>query len=173
MMTSLPEIHLDTPTFYTYFLPHTHKLITAIMVAVGKNSVFLGWAAAQGIETPLDLSQRSDGRCMICRESIRSTEDELLRVPLSACITADSLESLAERLAYERNKGQQSRFAPYIDVLPTLNKDDGPDGRPSLLSLPRFWSTKRLEMITDGGQLKARIQNDERKDIGKRMVVIS
>jgi hypothetical protein len=28
-------------------------------------------------------------------------------------------------------------------------------------------------MITDGGQLEARMQNDERKDIGKRMVVVN
>ena len=140
------------------------------MVAVGnKSNVFLGWAASQGIETPLDLSHRADGRYMTCRESILSTEDELLRVPLNACITADTLESLAERLAYERDKGHNSRFAPYIDVLPTLYKDDDDDSneRPSLLSLPRFWSAKRLEKITDGGQLEARMQNDERKDVGK------
>ena len=141
------------------------------MVAVGnKSNVFLGWAASQGIETPLDLSHRPDGRYMTCRESILSTEDELLRVPLSACITADTLESLAERLAYERGKGQNSRFAPYIDVLPSLNKEDVCDNdiiRPSLLSLPRFWSANRLEKITDGGQLEARMQNDERKDVGK------
>ena len=100
---------------------------------------------------------------MTCRESISSGED-LLRVPISACITADTLESLAERLAYERKKEGASRFAPYIDVLPTLDEDAG---SPSLLSLPRFWDTKRLEKVTDGGQLEARMTNDDRKSIGK------
>jgi hypothetical protein len=140
-----------------------HTQINNIMVAVGKSSVFLGWTASQGIETPLDLSYRLDGRFMTCRESISAGED-LLRVPISACITADTLESLAERLAYERKKEGASRFAPYIDVLPTLDEDAG---SPSLLSLPRFWDTKRLEKVTDGGQMEARIMNDDRKGIGK------
>ncbi len=132
------------------------------MVAVTKSSIFLGWTASQGIETPLDLAQRADGRYMTCREEI-AADDDLLRIPLSACITADSLENLAERLAYERDKGQDSRFAPYIDVLPTLDESD--DGRPSLRALPRFWDVQRLDKVTDGGQLEARMANDERKDI--------
>lgn len=136
------------------------------MVALGKaSSVFLGWTASQGIETPLDLAQRGDGRYTVCKEDI-SAEDDLLRIPLTSCITADTLESLAERLAYERDKGQKSRYAPYIDVLPTLDADDG-CGRPSLLSLPRFWDAKRLEKVTDGGVLEARMMEDERKDLGE------
>ena len=138
------------------------------MVAIGKaSSAFLGWAASQGIETPLDLAQRADGRYTVCKEDV-SADDDLLRIPLSACITADDLESLAERLAYERDKGQDSKYAPYINVLPTLTEEDSE--RPSLQSLPRFWDPKRLDMITDGGQLEARMLNDERKDIGKELV---
>lgn len=135
------------------------------MVAIGKStSAFLGWAASQGIQTPLDLAQRADGRYTTCKEDITAGED-LLRIPLSACITANTLESLAERLAYERNKGEKSKYAPYINVLPTL-EDDGL-GSPSLLSLPRFWDAKRLEELKgwDGGQLEARMANDERKDL--------
>eukprot|EP00581_Thalassiosira_minuscula_P015263 CAMPEP_0183717774 /NCGR_PEP_ID=MMETSP0737-20130205/11270_1 /TAXON_ID=385413 /ORGANISM="Thalassiosira miniscula, Strain CCMP1093" /LENGTH=351 /DNA_ID=CAMNT_0025947251 /DNA_START=66 /DNA_END=1121 /DNA_ORIENTATION=+ len=132
------------------------------MVAVGKSgSAFLGWAASQGIETPLDLAQRADGRYMTCKEDIAATDD-LLRIPLSACITADTLESLAERLAYEKDLGSKSKYAPYIDVLPTL---EGDDERPSLLSLPRFWDSNRLDAVTDGGQLLAKMKNDERKDL--------
>eukprot|EP00579_Thalassiosira_antarctica_P014612 CAMPEP_0201932492 /NCGR_PEP_ID=MMETSP0903-20130614/29634_1 /ASSEMBLY_ACC=CAM_ASM_000552 /TAXON_ID=420261 /ORGANISM="Thalassiosira antarctica, Strain CCMP982" /LENGTH=70 /DNA_ID=CAMNT_0048472139 /DNA_START=31 /DNA_END=240 /DNA_ORIENTATION=+ len=70
------------------------------MVVVGKSSIFLGWAASRGIETPLDLSHRADGRYMKGKEDISAGED-ILRIPLSACITADTCESLAERLAYE------------------------------------------------------------------------
>ena len=97
------------------------------------------------------------------KEDISAGED-ILRIPLSACITADTCESLAERLAYERDLGATSKFAPYIDVLPTL---EGDDEHPSLLSLPRFWDSKRLEKVTDGGQLEGKMMNDERKDIGK------
>lgn len=131
------------------------------MVAIAKSSAFLGWAASQGIETPLDLAHRDDGRYTTCKEDVVAGED-LLRVPLQACITADNLENLAERLAYERGKGDKSRFAPYIDVLPTLEDDN-------LLALPRFWDAKRLDKVMDGGQLDARMTNDERKDIGEKL----
>jgi len=149
---------------FQYNPPAPSKTVLGfIMVAIGKStSAFLGWAASQGIQTPLDLAQRADGRYTTCKEDIAAGED-LLRVPLSACITANTLESLAERLAYERKKGSDSKYAPYIDVLPTL-EDDG-SGSPSLLSLPRFWDAKRLEKVTDGGQLEARMANDERKDL--------
>ncbi|KAL9181402.1 hypothetical protein ACHAXT_010207 [Thalassiosira profunda] len=104
----------------------------ATMVAVAKSSsVFLGWVASQGIETSLDLEHRADGRYMTCNQDI-GADDDFLRVPLSACIKADTLEALAERLAYERDAGAKS---------------------------------KRLETVTDGGQLEARMTNDERKDI--------
>jgi hypothetical protein len=37
----------------------------------------------------------------------------------------------------------------------------------NLLALPRFWTSNRLNMVTDGGQLEARMLRDERKDIGE------
>lgn len=137
------------------------------MVALGKSATtFWGWAASQGIETPLELAQNSAGRYMTCASDI-GPDDDLLRVPISACITADTLESLAERLAYEKSLGSESKYAPYIDVLPTL---EGDDERPSLSSLPRFWNGRRLDLVTDGGQLDARMTSDERKNLGELYV---
>jgi hypothetical protein len=49
-----------------------------------------------------------------------------------------------------------------MDVLPSMEDDN-------LLALPRFWNSKRLDMVTDGGQLEARMLRDERKDIGEFM----
>lgn len=67
---------------------------------------------------------------------------------------------VAERLAHERKRGEKSKYAPYIDVLPTLEDD-------SLLALPRFWKGKRLDLVTDGGQLDARMRKDDIQDIGQ------
>ena len=72
---------------------------------------------------------------------------------------------VAEALAYERKRGEKSKYAPYINVLPTLEDDN-------LLALPRFWNEKRLDMVTDGGQLEARLLKDERKDIGEKLGVL-
>jgi len=88
-----------------------------------------------------------------------SSTADILQVPISACITSDSLDGLAERLAYERNVESKSDYAPYINVLPTL------EGNSYLASLPRFWDSKRLERVSDGGQLERRMMNDERKDL--------
>lgn len=121
-------------------------------------NTFLGWAALQGIETPLNLSHRVGfGRYTTCRVENIAADDDILRIPISSCIKSDSLESLAERLSYERNKEAASKWAPYINVLPKL--DD------FKYSLPRFWDAKRLETISDGGQLEARMIKDDRKGI--------
>lgn len=130
------------------------------MVALSKSTTqFLAWTTSKGLETPLELQQHSDGsRFTTCTVDIDSTAD-LLKVPTSACITSDSLEGLAERLAYERSLDSKSDYAPYIDVLPTLEGDS------YLTSLPRFWESKRLERVADGGQLERRMMNDERKDL--------
>lgn len=45
-------------------------------------------------------------------------------------------------------------------MLPTLDDDN-------ILALPRFWKGNRLDLVTDGGQLEARMLRDERKDIGE------
>ena len=68
-------------------------------------------------------------------------------------------------MAHEKGRGSKSRFAPYVDILPTLDGDDE-TGRPSLRDLPRFWDGRRLDLVTDGGQLDARMGRDERKEVG-------
>jgi hypothetical protein len=93
---------------------------------------------------------------MTCDADV-SPGDDILRVPLKACIQADTLEKLAERLAHERSLGPNSDYAPYLDVLPTL--EDG------LENLPRFWSSERLDSVTDGGLLLKRLASDEQKDL--------
>jgi|Transcript_16744 hypothetical protein len=128
------------------------------MVALSQASnAFVAWAASQGITSPLDLEERAGGRYVTCRQDV-TAGDDLLQIPLSSCITADNLESLAERLAYERELGSKSKFTAYINVLPTLESK-------SLLELPRFWKGSRLDLVTDGGQLEARMSKDERKDL--------
>mmetsp|Transcript_4849 Transcript_4849/g.9873 ORF Transcript_4849/g.9873 Transcript_4849/m.9873 type:complete len:356 (+) Transcript_4849:32-1099(+) len=134
------------------------------MVAIGRAaSTFLSWTTPQGIQTPLELSQRPEGRFTICKRDI-SPGDDLLSIPLSSCLKSDSLENLAEKLAHEKNRGSKSKFAPYIEFLPTLEGDEA-SGRPALSHLPRFWKGKRLDLVLDGGQLDARMRRDERPDI--------
>ena len=80
---------------------------------------------------------------------------------ICSTLVLQSLPAVAERLAYERKLGEKSKYAPYIAVLPTLDDD-------RLLALPRFWKPRRLDLVTDGGRLEARMANDERKDIGEK-----
>ena len=81
--------------YYLHHSDHKSQILkshTTVMVALGKASnAFLAWTASQGIETPLNLAERADGRYTICSEDIQAGQD-LLSCPLSACIVADTLE---------------------------------------------------------------------------------
>eukprot|EP00978_Attheya_sp_CCMP212_P000694 scaffold1386_cov55-Attheya_sp.AAC.5 len=133
------------------------------MIVSTAKAAFLSWCAAQGVSKPLELQwedtngiNKAPYRYMTCDADV-SPGDDILRVPLKACLQADTLEALAERLAHERSLGPNSDYAPYLDVLPTV--EDG------LENLPRFWSSGRLDSVTDGGLLLKRLASDERKDL--------
>lgn len=120
-----------------------------------KQALFESWCASQGISSPLKLQGADTSyRYMSCD---REVTGDLLQVPLKACITADSSESLADRLAFEKSLGDDSEFAPFIDLYPSL--EDLED------VMPRFWSPSRLDKVTDGGQLQRRIKESEREGI--------
>lgn len=84
-------------------------------------------------------------RCMACDDQHNLEADsDILRIPLTACLTGDTAEELANKLAFEKSIGVTSKYEPYINVLPKLDQLQG---------LPRFWNTLRLESVTDGGRL--------------------
>jgi hypothetical protein len=126
-------------------------------------STFKDWCMTKGIITPLDLEVCSknggDYRYMVYSsdKSVAGRPEKLsgpiLRVPLDACIVSDTLEELAKELEKEKNLGDDSDYAPYINVLPTLSS-------PSLQSMPRFWSEEKLEKVSefDGGQIYQRVE---------------
>lgn len=104
-----------------------------------KQALFESWCLSQGISSPLTLQGTgSSYRYMSCEE--RDVTGDLLKVPLDACITADSSEGLAERLAFEKSLGDDSKYAPFIDMFPSLKDLEG---------MPRFWSPSRLDTVTD------------------------
>lgn len=114
-----------------------------------KQALFESWCLAQGITSPLKLQGAdSSYRYMSCVDG--EVMGDLLRVPLDACITADSSEALAERLAFEKSLGSDSKFAPFIDMFPPTLE--------SLSGMPRFWNPSRLDTVTDGGQLEQRMK---------------
>jgi hypothetical protein len=126
-------------------------------------SEFREWCTQKGIITPLDLDVRTgDDAYRFMKysndKSFASRPDKIngpiLRVSLKACIVAESPEDLAVELAKERDLGEESDFAPYIKVLPSLSS-------PSLQSMPRFWSQEKLEKVSefDGGLIYQRVQS--------------
>ena len=129
---------------------------------------FLAWAAARGISSPLELvvqdnssyrfmgvSDSDDEDLFLGQMRLSPTEQvDVLTVPFSACIISDTSLGLAEKLAFEKSLGQDSEFADYINVLPTLE---------DFQTLPRFWGRERREFVAkcDGGQLESRLKLDQ------------
>lgn len=116
----------------------------------------MSWCQASGFETRLQVQERTNGyRYVVLRERdennnrLHNSNDELLstilRAPLPMCLKSQTAEGLADRLLFEKALGDDSLFAPYLNVLP-----------PSLESfdtLPRFWSEERWSLLgsDDGG----------------------
>ena len=122
---------------------------------------FLTWCQSKGVTTPLEL--RSDGRYRYM--ALPEDKDKLLgyykdpyllnvvTVPLEACIVGDTLESLVDKIKYETIKGLDSDYAPWLELLPTLDDFQG---------MPRFWTSSRIDFVStyDNGQLQARVDFD-------------
>lgn len=81
---------------------------------------------------------------------------KVVQVPLDACIIGEDLPTLVERLKYETNKGEKSKYAPWLSLFPTL--EDFQD-------MPRFWDENRLDFVRqhDGGQLEGRMEIDKQR----------
>jgi len=80
----------------------------------------------------------------------------VVQVPLDSCIIGEDLPTLVEKLKYEKKRGEDSDFAPWLALFPTL--EDFQD-------MPRFWDGERLDFVKqfDGGQLDARMQIDKQR----------
>lgn len=132
----------------------------------GDLSSFKDWCIEKGIITPLDLDLKNDDYRFMKyskdNERPETIDGPILRVPLKACIVAESPEALAIRLAEEKRLGDESEFAAYINVLPKITSD-------SLQSMPRFWSQDKLEKVSefDGGYIyqKAMASKQKCKDM--------
>lgn len=123
---------------------------------------FLAWCQARGVTTPLELVNTGGYRYM----ALPNNKDQLLQqskspglvnvvtAPLEACIVGDDWETLVEKLQYEKAKGSDSEYSPWLDLFPTL---------PDLEDMPRFWNDQRREMVRtfDSGQLEARMGMDQ------------
>ncbi len=138
-------------------------------------SPFVSWCIQQGAITQLELCGESSTYRYMRYDPINvsittspTIQGEILKIPLKTCIIADTPESLSHKLLKEKELGQDSFYAPYIDVLPTLEKDTKNDMFVGTLStLPRFWNDERKELVTkaDGGQMERRLVQDYRKDV--------
>jgi hypothetical protein len=133
---------------------------------------FVSWCAAQGIVSPLEIRVRpKDGyRYVSMAEQQQNKEPpsandpnrkgsgndnsvssriNLIQCPLNgkASLLADSMEELADRVAFEAfSLGQDSHFHPYLQVLPQ-----------EFPGMPRFWTSEHMDFVSqfDGGLLQS------------------
>ena len=123
-------------------------------------SPFLSWCESQGIVSPLQLQGIDSTYRYLSTSADLSAGSSILSVPLDACLVANTKEELAEKLVHEKSLGSDSKYAPYLQLLP-------PDVEAFRESFPRFWSDERRDSLFgfDGGQVERRIATDERKEL--------
>lgn len=128
----------------------------------GSLAPFLSWSQAQGITTPLELVSDGGYRYMALPDDpnkIQPSKDSadfmnVVTVPLDACIVGEDWETLVEKLQYEKSKGGDSKYGPWLELFPTLEDFSG---------MPRFWDDQRRDFVRqyDSGQLEARMELDQ------------
>ena len=132
---------------------------------VDLHTPFLAWADARGISTPCQLVSDGNFRSMQLPPdvSVQSFVGEtaasdgvtnVVKVPLDTCIIGEDLPTLIEKLKFEKSLGDDSTYAPWLKLFPTI--DDFKD-------MPRFWNQDRLDFVKkfDGGQLETRLEIDQ------------
>ena len=122
---------------------------------------FLAWSEAKGITSPLELVSNGSYRYMALpssKETLLSQSKSpdlvnIVQAPLDACIVGPDWETMVEKLKYEKSLGDESGYAPWLSLFPTLEDFQG---------MPRFWNHDRRELVRkfDGGQLEARMEID-------------
>ena len=123
---------------------------------VANYALFNSWCEGQGIvATGLELKVRkAPGLPDVAYRYMEATQDfhsqeyaDIIQAPLQACLRGSTLEEVADRLIFEQKKGTGSKWAPYIDLLPSLE---------DFQVLPMFWNEERLSASSrsDGRQLE-------------------
>lgn len=121
---------------------------------------FLAWSQARGISTPLELVGEGSYRKMVLPSDESKLQSpsgglvQLIQAPLDACIVGDDFETLVDKLVFEKKRGSDSDYAPWLDLFPTLEDFNG---------MPRFWSKDRVDFCKqyDGGSLELRMDRDK------------
>lgn len=113
---------------------------------------FMSWCTASGLQSPLQIRERANTgyRYVVLGDSEaaayynKRNRIKLIDIPLNMCMVSPTSDGLADRLLYEKTLGTNSFFAPYLELLPSLEYYQA--------VLPRFWTQERWTLVNAGDQ---------------------
>ncbi|KAL7575921.1 hypothetical protein ACA910_000720 [Epithemia clementina (nom. ined.)] len=112
---------------------------------------FMSWCAASGLQSPLQIREKANTgyRYVVLENDAadyfhKNNRIKLVDVPLDICLISPTSDGLADRLLFEKTLGEDSFFAPYLDIMPSLDFFQS--------VLPRFWSPERWSLVDAGDQ---------------------
>lgn len=157
-----PSASSNNNDFSRLLLVKSPEVVVSVKAMKTDFAPFLAWCQARGVTTPLELVNNGGYRYM----ALPNNKDQLFQqskspglinvvtAPLEACIVGEDWETLVAKLQYEKSKGMDSAYSPWLDLFPTQQ---------DLHDMPRFWKEERRELVRtfDSGQLEARMGIDQ------------